>query len=238
MTYYEFKDKYNGQYLDWDGQYGPQCWDLAQVYVTECLGVPSWVLSNCRVASNLLNEPKLSDLLTYFYEVPTTEMQAGDICIWKYYSDDAGHIAIYDSYNGYECFYFTQNPGVARIEALYGGEMHAFRLKKDKEITPQVPRDENKNQIEVKTDNLNVRVYPSLNDSSIGFAPKGIYNYYEIFNNDGYDWYKIADDQWIAYNEEWENVYPKKEDEYVRFKVIEKKDGYVLVDFGNLWIKE
>lgn len=239
MTYQEFKDKYNGQYIDWDGAYGPQCWDLAQVWVTEGLGLPSWILSGCGVASNLLNEPKINDLLTYFYEVPTTEMKPGDICIWKYYADDAGHIALYDSWNGYECFYFTQNPGPARVEALYGGEMHSFRLKEDKEVTPNVPRDENKNQIEVKVEDLRVRVNPGVNEEIVGYAKPGFYNYNKTEADvDGYGWYRIAENQWVAYNEEWFNVYPKKEDEYLNFKILDKKDDLVLVDFGNLWIKK
>lgn len=239
MTYQEFKNKYNGQYLDWDGAYGPQCWDLAQVYVTECLGLPSWVLSGCGVASNLLNHPKIDDLLTYFYEVPTTEMKPGDICIWKYYSDDAGHIALYDSWNGYECFYFTQNPGPSRVEALYGGEMHSFRLKEGKEVTPNVPRDENKNQIEVKVEDLRVRVNPGVNSEIVGYAKPGFYNYNKTEPDvDGYGWYRIADNQWVAYNEEWFNVYPAKEDEYFKVKILEKKDGYVLLDLGQVWVKE
>ena len=30
MTYQEFKSKYDGKYVDYDGYYGYQCWDLAQ----------------------------------------------------------------------------------------------------------------------------------------------------------------------------------------------------------------
>ena len=47
MTYIEFRDKYNGQYIDYDREFGPQCWDLGQKYFTECLGVPDWVLGGC-----------------------------------------------------------------------------------------------------------------------------------------------------------------------------------------------
>ena len=104
-------------------------------------------------------------------------------------------------------------------------------------VTPNVERDEYKNQIEVKIDNLRVRTSPSLSGQFMGFANIGLYDFYETTEADGYVWYKIADNQWIAYNEEWENIYPKKEDEYVSFKVLDKKDGYVLVDLGQVWIK-
>ena len=30
MKYEEFKNKYNGKHIDYDGAYGYQCWDLAQ----------------------------------------------------------------------------------------------------------------------------------------------------------------------------------------------------------------
>ena len=69
MTYIEFRDKNMGVELDWDGQYGPQCWDLAQCYVTECLDVPAWVLSGCEVAKNLMYPPKVNEILQYFDEV-------------------------------------------------------------------------------------------------------------------------------------------------------------------------
>ena len=34
MTYNEFKNKYNGKYVDFDKYYGPPCWDLGQYYFT------------------------------------------------------------------------------------------------------------------------------------------------------------------------------------------------------------
>ena len=55
MTYQEFRDKYNGQYVDVDGypkEQPYQCFDLAQQYCTEALGLPSWVLAGCKVAKN------------------------------------------------------------------------------------------------------------------------------------------------------------------------------------------
>lgn len=105
-------------------------------------------------------------------------------------------------------------------------------------ITPNVDRDEKKDQIEVKIENLRVRKQPSLNGDVLGYASLGFYNYYKVADVDGYIWYRIADNQWIAFNEEWETVYPKKEDEFIQLKVLDKKDGYVLVDLGQVYIKE
>lgn len=236
MTYVEFRDTNMNNYLDWDGEYGPQCWDLAQCYVTQVLEVPSWVLSGCGVAKKLLYEPKINDLLTYFDEVSVYSMEQGDLCIWDFGGDSAGHIAVFDNWDGEKCWYFSQNPGPSHLEVIDGGTMRAFRIKN--KIVPTVPRDENKNQIEVIVPELNVRTSPSLEGNKIGYAPQGIYDYYEVLDNDGYTWYKIKEYQWIAYSSEWENVYPKKEDEYIKLKVLDRKDGYILVDLGKVWIKE
>ena len=63
MTYEQFKNKYNGEYLDWDGQFSAQCWDLAQYYFTECLGVPAYVVSK-NVAENTVTLGSNDDLFT------------------------------------------------------------------------------------------------------------------------------------------------------------------------------
>lgn len=237
MTYEEFKNKYNGKFIDWDGQYGPQCWDLAQFYFIECLGVPSWVLSGSDLVSNMLYPPKRNDLDTFFEEIPVTEMYPGDVCIFEY-----GHIAIFDRWDGKRNWFFSQNPNPCKVMTLDESGMHAFRLKKEEppkpEITPNVERDENLNQIEVKVAELRVRSTPSLDGEILGYAKQGFYNYYEMADVDGYNWYKIADNQWIAYNEEWETLYPKKEDEYISFKILDRKNGYVLIDLGEMWVKE
>lgn len=115
-----------------------QCWDLAQYYVTNYLGVPEWVLAGCGYVNNLLYPPKINDVLEYFDEVPMTSMLKGDIVIWK----EVPHIAIFDSFDGTNCWYLTQNSGTGEhpiggvyLSTFYMGEAHAFRLKG---ITPDV----------------------------------------------------------------------------------------------------
>lgn len=119
MTYKEFKKKYNNKYTDFDGAYGYQCWDLAQRYFTEVLGLPSSILSGCGLVSNMLKEPKRSVLLKYFNEVSTPKQ--GDVAIWEY-----GHIAIFDS-NVKK--YFSQNPNPCRVIQITRGGVHYFRKK-------------------------------------------------------------------------------------------------------------
>lgn len=88
-------------------------------------------------------------------------------------------------------------------------------------VTPNVNKDESKDQIEVLIDNLYVRTDGTKSAPSIGFAHKGYYNYSATKKNDGYTWYQIADKQWIASNEGWTKVYPKKDTElHIGDKVI------------------
>ena len=122
--YNEFKNKYNNQYTDYDGYYGSQCWDLAQRYFVEYLGVPEYVLSGCGLVSNMLNEPKRSELLKYFDEISIYEMGPGDVCIWEY-----GHIAIFDNWDGNQNWYFSQNPNPCQVMTINRDGLHAFRLK-------------------------------------------------------------------------------------------------------------
>ena len=217
MTYNEFKNKYNGQYVDTDRfpKENPyQCFDLAQQYFTECLGLPPTILKDCKYVKNMLIPPKIDLLLEYFDEVSRFEMQPGDVAIWSY--EPGGHIAMFDNYDG-RAWYFSHPAGSnSHLEIIPETNLRAFRPKKAQpQVTPNVARDENKNQIEVKVNNLNVRTDGTLSAESIGVAKIGYYDYYETKENDGYTWYRIDMWQWVAYNENWINVLPAKiENEY------------------------
>ena len=121
--YQAFKNKYNGKYTDYDGYYGAQCWDLAQRYFVEYLGVPEWVLSGSGLVSNMLDRDR-EELNQYFDEISIYEMNPGDVCIWEY-----GHIAIFDSWDGNQNWYFSQNPNPCQVMPINREGLHAFRLK-------------------------------------------------------------------------------------------------------------
>lgn len=75
-------------------------------------------------------------------------------------------------------------------------------------ITDPVERDETKLQLKVLADSLRVRTGHSTKDSVVGFAEKdAIYNDLEAFKDDTYTWHKIAEEQWIADNGEWLELY-------------------------------
>lgn len=101
-------------------------------------------------------------------------------------------------------------------------------------VTPTVERDEKKDQLKVLTDDLRVRVDHTTDSDKIGVVEKnGIYNYYETFKDDKYTWYKIADNQWIANNGEWLEIYPKKESEDEMLK-----ETIVRLEKENLELKQ
>lgn len=250
MTYQEFKNKYNGKYIDYDGSYGSQCWDLIQYYNVEVLNVPDSVFSGCGWVGNMiLWDWKFNELMQYFDEIPTTQMDQGDVCIWANPNNEQQcHVAVFDSWDGSNCWYFSQNPNPCRVMVVNGlGNPRAFRRKKETPpapeptpvITPNVERDEYRDQIEVKVPELRIRTAAGLDGEVIGYANPGFYNYLETANKDGYIWYRISDNNWISSNDEWTTVYPaKQKEEFIQYKVLDKKDGYVLIDLGKVWVRE
>lgn len=105
----------------------------------------------------------------------------------------------------------TINPN----EGLYLTEDTIFKYSNLKwktepkvEIVNPVERDETTNQLKVLVDSLRVRTGHSTKDSVLGFVQKNaIYNYYETYNDNTYIWYRIGDNQWIADNGEWLEIY-------------------------------
>ena len=81
------------------------------------------------------------------------------------------------------------------------------------QITPNVVRNENVDQLQVLVDQLRVRKEPGTNKEILGFATMGYYNYYETKTADNYLWYRIANNQWVAYSKDWEKILPKKDSE-------------------------
>lgn len=141
MTYQEFKDKYNGKFIDYDGQWGCQCWDLGEVYFTEVLGLPSSVLAGCGYVSNMLYPPKRNVLDQYFDEIDPVTAQQGDVAIWE-----EAHIAVVDSNDNGKLMYFSQNPNPCQVMAITNYGLHVFRLKG---VEPEPPKPEPTNDIQV-----------------------------------------------------------------------------------------
>ncbi len=84
-------------------------------------------------------------------------------------------------------------------------------VHEDKYVGTPVARNENVDQIEVYVDMLNCRKEPSINAEVEGYANLGIYNVCGYAEADGYAWYSIEPNRWVAHNKDWEHLYPKKE---------------------------
>lgn len=97
-------------------------------------------------------------------------------------------------------------------------------------ITDNVEKDINKDQVEVLYNDLHVRVLPSLEGDILGFAHIGYYNVLEITENDGYKWFKIGDDNYIAYSEDWAVYYPKTYLDYKKLfdELLEKYEDLIV----------
>ena len=80
------------------------------------------------------------------------------------------------------------------------------------EVVAPVERDIKKNQLSEATDHLRVRMAPSLQGTVIGYLEKdAFYDWYDEQTADGYDWYKIADEQWVAKTSTM-TIYPKQDE--------------------------
>jgi hypothetical protein len=93
MTLDEFVTAHNGQYVNFDQVYGPQCMDLYRVYVRDVLG-----FEQSKGVANAwqvyYNYP--AALWERIPNGPTNYPQPGDVVIWsRWYSRSlTGHIAI------------------------------------------------------------------------------------------------------------------------------------------------
>lgn len=72
-------------------------------------------------------------------------------------------------------------------------------------------RDKTKNQLEVVKDKLRCRKDHNTSSFIYGYIDYGIYNYLEEVKDDGYTWYKIDNDKWIANADNSVIVYKKEQ---------------------------
>lgn len=78
------------------------------------------------------------------------------------------------------------------------------------EVVKPVDRNPSENQLLEKSSVLRVRMKPSLQGTVIGYLKANVYyNYYDTVKADGYQWHKIADEQWVAQTGSMV-VYPKQ----------------------------
>lgn len=137
-------------------------------------------------------------------------------------SDGAGHVAIVEkiisdtevitSESGYNSKAFWNQRRAKGSNGKWGcGSAYTFlgfiynpAVPDLPKVTSTVTRSTKKNQIVVKISTLRVRMAPGTDETVLGYAKSGgCYNFTTTKIADGYTWYKIADNQWVAYDKDW-----------------------------------
>lgn len=146
MTFDEFRIKWNGKGIDFDGAYGDQCMDLMHQYITEVCGLTDGRILAAPEAKAVYQGYPNTFGSQYFDKIdntPTGVPQKGDIIFWKEpfgkYTDDqgkvkyAGHVAIFVSGDANKFTSFDQNFGHAYCEPInhanYDGVIGWLRFK-------------------------------------------------------------------------------------------------------------
>jgi hypothetical protein len=106
MTLQQFMAAENGKKVDWDGWYGAQCVDLAQLYNQQVNGVPVGLTGNaCDIQ---FTYPRA--YYTFIGNLPWNAPKTGDIVIWKKSATlPYGHIAICINAGHWSLTTFDQN---------------------------------------------------------------------------------------------------------------------------------
>ena len=104
MNYTDFKTKYAGKGIDFDGYYGFQCMDLAHQYATEIVG---YDFAPAPAAKDVWNQ----NINGYdkIPNSPTGVPSQGDIVIWGTAIGPYGHIAVFDNGDANKFQSFDQN---------------------------------------------------------------------------------------------------------------------------------
>lgn len=109
-------------------------------------------------------------------------------------------------------------------------------------IAEPVLKDEQKNQLKVNVIDLRIRKTPSVSSDILGLASlDGIYDYYETYDAEGYTWYKIGDDNWLAGGDGWVTIYPKLEEnniEEMKLEIENLKKQITLLEQENESLKK
>lgn len=132
MTFDEFITRYTRRPIDFDGVYGPQCFDLYRQYCKEVLGIPQSPATGSQGAKVIWN----NYLKEYLFATPNSPLnspQKGDIVIWGSKIGPYGHVAVCVSGGTMSFVSFDQNwsnhPYCEQVKHSYTGVLGWLRKK-------------------------------------------------------------------------------------------------------------
>ena len=125
------------------------------------------------------------------------EIRVGGITRTKYAKDPLNYVAI-------------ENEGLI----VSGKTLFPDKIKRRKTtVGTPVPRDENRDQIEIITPTLNARTSPTTKADRLGYVTMGLYNLLSEKTADGYTWAEIEPGIFCAEKDtKWTIKYPKPKD--------------------------
>lgn len=105
MSLTEFIQQHNGQFVNYDTVYGPQCMDLYRQYVKDVLGFPQ--SPGVSIAAQVWYQahPHFDKIACVLGRYPVE----GDIVIWQWRYGGTGHVAIVIKANAVGLTCFSQN---------------------------------------------------------------------------------------------------------------------------------
>lgn len=124
MTFSDWLADVDGREIDVDGSAGAQCWDLAQDYLTRCLGggtLRTGPSSHAGYAIGAWDGFSSNGLNQWFTQAPAgATMLPGWVPVWKWGAlfSPLSHIAVGVQDKGGAVSCMSQNPGAAHITSL------------------------------------------------------------------------------------------------------------------------
>ena len=214
MIFDEFVKRYKGKGVDYDGAYGVQCFDLANQYCKDVLGVSGFVGLYAHMIFNNFNSQPNKSAFTRIANTPDFVPKKGDIVVWAAsLNGAAGHVAIAtgEGTTKYFCSWDQnwsgRNDPMTKIKHNYNHVLGVLRPKDQAKINGQPKgcaigsilfRD---THAYVTVDGLRLRKSPTDKAKIVGTLKKGD----KILMHDfkfvgGQTWAKTTSSRWVCVN--------------------------------------
>lgn len=152
--------------------------------------------------------PNAKEWIKYANWKTGTTPKLGAIAVWN---GTAGHVAVVEKIDG-DDIYISDYNKIASKTFWYGkidvntyngkgnflGYIYNPNEYSSEDLPDPVEKNSNKDQIYVSASNCRIRTDADINASILGYAAIGYYNVLNTKENDGYTWYKIDKNCYIA----------------------------------------